>query len=142
MGDARCTQHYGWCTYHFKKISKLSLHFLRICAGCVWGLRIKLIRKRLTDQGYFSSSSFFFFFFPVVQELFFITVVEKIEASLSAIKWNASEKFNSMDANREQIVVDVGSVVEVVSADDSHAPLYIIESLCMCCHENVNFFLL
>ncbi|KAL2627729.1 hypothetical protein AAZV13_07G189400 [Glycine max] len=41
-----------------------------------------------------------------------------------------------MDANREQIVVDVGSVVEAVSADDGHAPLYSIESLCMRCHEN------
>ncbi|KAL2966332.1 hypothetical protein AAZX31_16G110200 [Glycine max] len=44
-----------------------------------------------------------------------------------------------MDANHEQIVVDVGSVVEAVSADDSHAPLYIIESLCMRCHENMGF---
>jgi len=47
-----------------------------------------------------------------------------------------------MDVNHEQIVVDIGSVVEAVSADDGHAPLYSIESLCMRCHENVNVFLL
>ncbi|KAG5073639.1 hypothetical protein JHK84_054870 [Glycine max] len=40
-----------------------------------------------------------------------------------------------MDANREQIV-DVGSVVEAVSADDGDAPLYSLESLCMRCGEN------
>ena len=47
-----------------------------------------------------------------------------------------------MDANHEQIVVDVGSLVEAVSTDDGHAPLYNIKSLCMRCHENVNVFLL
>ncbi|KAG4917526.1 hypothetical protein JHK85_055807 [Glycine max] len=41
-----------------------------------------------------------------------------------------------MDANREQIV-DVGSVVEAVSADDGDAPLYSLESLCMRCGENI-----
>lgn len=38
--------------------------------------------------------------------------------------------------NKEQIV-DVGSVVEAVTADDSDAPLYQVESLCMRCGENV-----
>lgn len=41
-----------------------------------------------------------------------------------------------MKENKEQIV-DVGSVVEAVSADDGDAPLYSLESLCMRCGENV-----
>lgn len=41
-----------------------------------------------------------------------------------------------MENNKEEIV-DVGSVVEAVSADDSDAPLYQVESLCMRCGENV-----
>lgn len=41
-----------------------------------------------------------------------------------------------MENNKEEIV-DVGSVVEAVSADDSDAPLYEVESLCMRCGENV-----
>ncbi|XP_027345533.1 zinc finger protein ZPR1-like [Abrus precatorius] len=40
-----------------------------------------------------------------------------------------------MEENKEQIV-DVGSVVEAVSADDGDAPLYNLESLCMRCGEN------
>ncbi|KAK7362499.1 hypothetical protein VNO77_04614 [Canavalia gladiata] len=40
-----------------------------------------------------------------------------------------------MEANKEQIV-DVGSVVEAVSADDGDAPLYNLESLCMRCGQN------
>jgi hypothetical protein len=41
------------------------------------------------------------------------------------------------EAKREQIV-DVGSVVETLSADASgDAPLYTLESLCMRCHQNV-----
>lgn len=43
-----------------------------------------------------------------------------------------------MKNNKEEIV-DVGSVVEAVSADDSDAPLYQVESLCMRCGENVSF---
>ncbi|QCD82861.1 zinc finger protein [Vigna unguiculata] len=39
------------------------------------------------------------------------------------------------NAKSEQIV-DVGSVVEAVSADDGDAPLYSLESLCMRCGEN------
>ncbi|XP_014505821.1 zinc finger protein ZPR1 [Vigna radiata var. radiata] len=39
------------------------------------------------------------------------------------------------NAKNEQIV-DVGSVVEAVSADDGDAPLYSLESLCMRCGEN------
>jgi len=42
------------------------------------------------------------------------------------------------NAKSEQIV-DVGSVVEAVSADDGDAPLYSLESLCMRCGENVSF---
>ncbi|GFQ04826.1 zinc finger protein zpr1 [Phtheirospermum japonicum] len=34
-------------------------------------------------------------------------------------------------------IVDVGSVVEAVSAEDSDAPLYEVESLCMRCRENI-----
>ncbi|KAL2342816.1 hypothetical protein Fmac_004101 [Flemingia macrophylla] len=41
-----------------------------------------------------------------------------------------------MEGNGEQIV-DVGSVVEAISADDGDAPLYNFESLCMRCGENV-----
>ena len=41
-----------------------------------------------------------------------------------------------MDEAKDQIV-DVRSVVEAVSADDSDAPLYQVESLCMRCGENV-----
>ncbi|XP_057436587.1 uncharacterized protein LOC130729000 [Lotus japonicus] len=40
-----------------------------------------------------------------------------------------------MEGNKEQIV-DVGSVVESVSAEDGDAPLYQLESLCMRCHQN------
>ncbi|KAL9276678.1 hypothetical protein ACSQ67_025788 [Phaseolus vulgaris] len=40
------------------------------------------------------------------------------------------------NAKSDQIV-DVGSVVEAVSADDGDAPLYSLESLCMRCGENV-----
>ncbi|XP_047157433.1 zinc finger protein ZPR1-like [Vigna umbellata] len=39
------------------------------------------------------------------------------------------------NAKSEQIV-DVGAVVEAVSADDGDAPLYSLESLCMRCGEN------
>ena len=42
------------------------------------------------------------------------------------------------NAKSDQIV-DVGSVVEAVSADDGDAPLYSLESLCMRCGENVSF---
>ncbi|CAJ1939679.1 unnamed protein product, partial [Sphenostylis stenocarpa] len=44
------------------------------------------------------------------------------------------------NAKSEQIV-DVGTVVEAVSADDGDAPLYSLESLCMRCGENVSFSL-
>lgn len=37
-------------------------------------------------------------------------------------------------------IVDVRSVVESVSAEDSDAPLYQVESLCMRCGENVLSF--
>ncbi|KAM2135693.1 hypothetical protein ACFX1Q_005236 [Malus domestica] len=40
---------------------------------------------------------------------------------------------NAKDQNQ---IVDVRSVVEAVSADDSDAPLYRVESLCMRCGEN------
>ncbi|KAL9277440.1 hypothetical protein ACSQ67_025011 [Phaseolus vulgaris] len=40
------------------------------------------------------------------------------------------------NAKSDQIV-DVGSVVEAVSADDGDAPLYSLESLCMRCGENI-----
>ncbi|KAM2949222.1 hypothetical protein FF1_036139 [Malus domestica] len=40
---------------------------------------------------------------------------------------------NTQDQNQ---IVDVRSVVEAVSADDSDAPLYRVESLCMRCGEN------
>ncbi|KAG6392157.1 hypothetical protein SASPL_146368 [Salvia splendens] len=40
-----------------------------------------------------------------------------------------------MEANAPQIV-DVGSVVEAISADDFDAPLYEVESICMRCREN------
>lgn len=41
--------------------------------------------------------------------------------------------------NDEQI--DVGSVVEAVSADHSFgAPLYVVESMCMRCGENARLF--
>lgn len=40
-----------------------------------------------------------------------------------------------MEGNNEN--VDVGSVVEAVSADDGDAPLYHVESLCMRCGQNV-----
>ncbi|GAU47287.1 hypothetical protein TSUD_94770 [Trifolium subterraneum] len=42
----------------------------------------------------------------------------------------------NINNNREQIV-DVGSVVEAVSADAGDAPLYTLESLCMRCHQNI-----
>jgi hypothetical protein len=43
-----------------------------------------------------------------------------------------------MEANsKKEQIVDVRSVVEAVSADDSDAPLYQVESLCMRCGENV-----
>ncbi|TKY58975.1 Zinc finger protein ZPR1 [Spatholobus suberectus] len=45
-----------------------------------------------------------------------------------------SEKMEG-NANRDQIV-DVGSVVEAVTAEDGDAPLYNLESLCMRCGEN------
>ncbi|XP_052298250.1 uncharacterized protein LOC102629443 isoform X2 [Citrus sinensis] len=52
------------------------------------------------------------------------------------------EEEAKMENNKEEIV-DVGSVVEAVSADDSDAPLYQVESLCMRCGENgVTRFLL
>ncbi|KAB8392298.1 hypothetical protein FH972_024813 [Carpinus fangiana] len=42
-----------------------------------------------------------------------------------------------MEANsKKEQIVDVRSVVEAVSADDSDAPLYQVESLCMRCGEN------
>ncbi|KAG6398152.1 hypothetical protein SASPL_139607 [Salvia splendens] len=41
-----------------------------------------------------------------------------------------------METNPPQIV-DVGSVVEAISADDFNAPLYEVESLCMRCRENI-----
>jgi hypothetical protein len=44
----------------------------------------------------------------------------------------------NINNNRDQIV-DVGSVVEAVSADAGDAPLYTLESLCMRCHQNVSF---
>ena len=34
LADARCIQHYYWCTQHFFKIPKLFMCFLRICVGC------------------------------------------------------------------------------------------------------------
>lgn len=42
-----------------------------------------------------------------------------------------------MEANTTNEQIDVGSVVEAVSADDGDAPLYQVESLCMRCGENV-----
>jgi len=45
-----------------------------------------------------------------------------------------------MEGNvKSEQIVDVGSVVEAVSADDGDAPLYSLESLCMRCGENVSF---
>jgi len=45
-----------------------------------------------------------------------------------------------MEGNaRSQKIVDVGSVVEAVSAEDGDAPLYSLDSLCMRCGENVSF---
>ncbi|KAG8385125.1 hypothetical protein BUALT_Bualt03G0009200 [Buddleja alternifolia] len=41
---------------------------------------------------------------------------------------------------REQQIVDVGSVAEAVSAEHSDAPLYVIESLCMRCGQNFATF--
>ncbi|QCD99747.1 zinc finger protein [Vigna unguiculata] len=42
-----------------------------------------------------------------------------------------------MEGNaRSQKIVDVGSVVEAVSAEDGDAPLYSLDSLCMRCGEN------
>ncbi|WVZ24905.1 hypothetical protein V8G54_003449 [Vigna mungo] len=42
-----------------------------------------------------------------------------------------------MEGNvKSEQIVDVGSVVEAVSADDGDAPLYSLESLCMRCGEN------
>lgn len=43
-------------------------------------------------------------------------------------------------ANNGDQILDVRSVVEAVSADDSDAPLYQVESLCMRCGENVPTF--
>lgn len=41
--------------------------------------------------------------------------------------------------NGEDEQIDVRSVVEAVSADHSFgAPLYVVESMCMRCHENVH----
>lgn len=46
-----------------------------------------------------------------------------------------------MDNENDQ-QIDVGSVVEAVSADHSFgAPLYVVESMCMRCGENVCFSL-
>ena len=42
--------------------------------------------------------------------------------------------------NKEEQIVDVGSVVEAVSAEDGDAPLYQVGSLCMRCGENVIVF--
>lgn len=42
-----------------------------------------------------------------------------------------------MEANNKDQIVDVGSVVEAVSAEAGDAPLYALESLCMRCHQNV-----
>jgi hypothetical protein len=48
-----------------------------------------------------------------------------------------------MEANsKKEQIVDVRSVVEAVSADDSDAPLYKVESLCMRCGENVRAHIL
>ncbi|WZZ90460.1 hypothetical protein YC2023_119039 [Brassica napus] len=45
--------------------------------------------------------------------------------------------------NGEDEQIDVRSVVEAVSADHSFgAPLYVVESMCMRCHENVHLHLL
>ncbi|KAL5071048.1 hypothetical protein RYX36_021935 [Vicia faba] len=41
-----------------------------------------------------------------------------------------------MEANNRDQIVDVGSVVEAVSAEAGDAPLYALESLCMRCHQN------
>ncbi|KAJ1443265.1 Zinc finger, ZPR1-type [Sesbania bispinosa] len=41
-----------------------------------------------------------------------------------------------MEGNNREEIVDVGSVVEAVSADDGDAPLYNLESLCMRCGQN------
>lgn len=44
--------------------------------------------------------------------------------------------------NGEDEQIDVRSVVEAVSADHSFgAPLYVVESMCMRCHENVSLSL-
>lgn len=46
-----------------------------------------------------------------------------------------------MDNGKDQ-EMDVRSVVEAVSADHSFgAPLYVVESMCMRCGENVRLFL-
>lgn len=46
-----------------------------------------------------------------------------------------------MDNGNDQ-QIDVGSVVEAVSADHSFgAPLYVVESMCMRCGENVCLFI-
>ncbi|KAK6150209.1 hypothetical protein DH2020_017734 [Rehmannia glutinosa] len=42
-----------------------------------------------------------------------------------------------METKKTPQIVDVGSVVEAVSAEDSDAPLYVVESLCMRCGENI-----
>ncbi|XP_051125755.1 uncharacterized protein LOC127247782 [Andrographis paniculata] len=41
-----------------------------------------------------------------------------------------------METHSAPQIVDVGSVVEAVYAEDSDAPLYVVESLCMRCGEN------
>ena len=41
-----------------------------------------------------------------------------------------------MEGSKDQIV-DVGSVVEALSAEDDDVPIYEVESLCMRCGENV-----
>jgi hypothetical protein len=54
---------------------------------------------------------------------------------------NQSTKMEANINNNRDQIVDVGSVVEAVSADAGDAPLYTLESLCMRCHQNVSFHL-
>lgn len=56
--------------------------------------------------------------------------------------WDCLKKLSEMMDNGEDEQIDVRSVVEAVSADHSFgAPLYVVESMCMRCHENVSLSL-
>ena len=66
LADARCTQHYCWCTQHFFKISKLPLLFLLI-------LKVVFFKKR-NALAIFAQCFFFVFSLgcAMLRHIFFV----------------------------------------------------------------------